>query len=94
VFEYRIQAQDSWENLINEAKEYLNTYITPREFAGLVLCEEEHPLKEREEATGTRNITIYHTAGPNPIPIREQAEVNSDIYTFTTITKPEQSTWD
>lgn len=58
------------------------------------MCEEEHPLKEREEATGTRNITIYHTAGPNPIPIREQAEVASEIYSFTTITHPEQHTWD
>jgi hypothetical protein len=35
------------------------------------MFEEEHPLKEREETSGTRNITIYHTAGQNPVPIRE-----------------------
>jgi hypothetical protein len=70
VFEYRIQSREPWDVIINEAKEYLNTYITPREFAGLVMFEQEHPLNEREAATGTRNITIYHTAGANPVPIR------------------------
>jgi hypothetical protein len=88
VFEHRIQNQDSWESIITEAKEYLNTYITPNEFAGLVFFEEEHPLMERESATGTRNISIYHTAGTNPVPIREQtSDLTSDIYFFKTITK-------
>lgn len=93
VYERRFQSQEPWEKVIEYAKMYLDTFITPKEFAGLVMFEEEHPLLEREAATGTRNITIYHTAGDNPIPIREQTEVISDIYTFTTIQSEEKKDW-
>ena len=49
---------------------------------------------ERESQTGKRNIVVYHTAGPNPIPIRDSTEVIGDIYTFSTISDPEGKNWD
>lgn len=57
------------------------------------MFEEEHPLAERESQTGTRNITLYHTAGNNPQAIREQVELTSEIYKFTMVSKPEKKTW-
>lgn len=72
----------------------MNTYITPKEFAGLVFFEEEHPLKEREASTGTRNVSIYHTAGADPKAIRElNADAPEKIYNLTHIQKPEAETW-
>jgi len=47
----------------------MNAYITPNEFAGLVMFEDEHPLIERESLDGKRNIIVYHTAGLNIKPI-------------------------
>lgn len=88
VFQHIIQSQEPWDVVLNEAKQFLETYITPNEFAGLTIFEEEHPLNEREAVSGTRNITIYHTAGQEPVAIRETTELNSDIYSFTTITNP------
>jgi hypothetical protein len=93
VFEQVFASRDSWDKLIKEAQEWLNTYITPYEFAGIVIFEEEHPLMERESQSGKRNIIVYHTAGPNPIPIRDSTEVIGDIYTFTTISDPEGKDW-
>jgi len=56
------------------------------------MFEEEHPLGE---GSGNRNITIYHTAGPKLIPIREQTDVASDIYTFTTFNRPnDEKSWE
>ena len=72
----------------------MNTYITPYEFAGMVIFEEEHPLMERESQTGMRNVIVYHSAGINIKPIRDSVEVIGDIYKFTTITNPEGKTWD
>jgi len=54
----------SWTELINEAKDWLNNYIIPYEFAGMVIFEDEHPLTERENESGMRNVVVYHTAGP------------------------------
>jgi len=54
-------------------------------------------LNERESSTGTRNLTIYHTAGNKPVPIKDQSsEISTDIYTFTTIEKPivQGKNWD
>lgn len=49
VHEKLFQSRESWEELIQETKEWMNTYITPYEFAGMVIYEEEHPLMEREQ---------------------------------------------
>lgn len=79
VFMHAIESQDPWDDVIEQAKLYLETYILPHEFAGLVFYEEEHPLNEREAVTGTRNITIYHTAGEQPTPIKEQPDTQEII---------------
>tara|TARA_B110000259_G_C13765307_1_gene302368 strand:+ start:290 stop:433 length:144 start_codon:yes stop_codon:yes gene_type:complete len=47
---------------LDQAEQFLNDYITPGEFMGITLFEDEHPLLEREE-NGKRNVIIYHTAG-------------------------------
>ena len=73
----------------------MNTYITPHEFAGMIICEEEHPLMERESSEGTRNITVFHTAGENDSikPIRDSTDVIGDIYNFCTVECPESKNW-
>ena len=52
MFQEIIQGQESWDDLYKKAENFLNTFIAPKEFAGLVFFEEEHPLMEREELTG------------------------------------------
>ena len=50
------------------------------------MFEDEHPLAEREGATGKRNIIVYHTAGKEIKAIKElTSDINSDIYTFNKI---------
>jgi hypothetical protein len=53
----------SFDELLVQAEQFLNDYIAPNEFLGLTFFEDEHPLVERESATGKRNVIIYHTAG-------------------------------
>jgi len=48
---------------LDQAERFLNDYITPQEFLGITIFEDEHPLMEREADTGKRNVIIYHTAG-------------------------------
>lgn len=52
-----------FDELLKEAEQFMNDFITPQEFVGLTMFEDEHPLKEREAQTGCRNIVVYHTAG-------------------------------
>ena len=37
-----------FDELLKEAEKFMNEYITPQEFVGLTMFEDEHPLKERE----------------------------------------------
>ena len=91
VYQEVFTSQESWEELTRKAENWLNTFIIPKEFAGLVFYEEEHPLKERE-VMGQRIIVIYHTAGENPSPISEIApEVIGPIYNFKTISRGDLS---
>jgi len=55
----------------------MNSYITPNEFAGISMFEDEHPLAEREAATGQRRIVVYHTVSPGYLqPIKEIKNMN------------------
>lgn len=96
VFQHIIQSQsDDWETMISNANEWLNTHLTPYEFSGVVMYEDEHPLAERESQEGKRNIIIYHTAGANPKPLSEvTSELESKIYEITTFNVPEAEGWD
>jgi hypothetical protein len=80
---------------LETARAFLNEYITPDEFLGMSLYEDEHPLMEREAETGKRNVVIYHTAGNKLQPIKElKADLVGDIYSFTKIVNPENKSWD
>lgn len=75
----------------------MNTYIAPYDFKGLVVYEDEHPIVEREERSGRRNVVVFHTAGKSDelTQLSETTEIPSDIYTFTTITNQEDPlSWD
>ena len=67
----------------------MNTYLAPYDFKGLVIFEDEHPIVEREDVRGHRNVVVYHTAGKGLTPLAETTEIASDIYSFATITSPE-----
>jgi len=63
----------------------MNLYITPSEFVGISMFEDEHPLAERESETGQRRIVVYHTVSPSQLqPIKEIKPdlVIGDIYEF------------
>ena len=79
----------------------MNEYLNPQHFAGMVMMEEEHPLIERESETGTRNIVIYHTIGPDEIitPLKNNQHIseileNGPIYEFYHFMNQEAKTWD
>jgi hypothetical protein len=70
----------------------MNSYIAPDEFAGISMFEDEHPLAEREAATGQRRIVVYHTVSPAQLqPIKEIKPdlVIGDIYEFKKLEVPE-----
>ena len=70
----------------------MNSYITPNEFAGISMFEDEHPLAEREASTGQRRIVVYHTVSPGNLqPIKEIKPdlVIGDIYEFKKLEVPE-----
>ena len=60
------------------------------------MFEDEHPLKEREEKDGCRNVVVYHTAGKNLAPIKElNSDIIGPIYSFTKFSLPEnKNSWD
>lgn len=96
VFQHIISSHDdNWDKMIENANDWLNAHLTPYEFNGVVMYEDEHPLAEREGATGERNIIIYHTAGPTPKPLSEvTSELESKIYEITTFSVPEAQGWE
>lgn len=80
---------------MERARVFLNDYVTPSEFMGMTIYEDEHPLMEREAENGKRNVIIYHTAGSKVAPIKELREdLVGDIYTFHKFEVPEDKDWE
>ena len=95
VYQQVFTDKSSWVPLLDQAEQFLNDYITPGEFLGITLYEDEHPLMEREAVNGKRNVIIYHTAGQKIAPIKElKADLVGKIYTLDVMMIPEEKTWD
>ena len=98
MFSHSIESTEPWDDVIEQARKYLETYILPHEFASLVFYEQEHPLFEREGSDGKRCITIYHSAGETPIPIKDQPDISENltttIWSVNKLSRVDQKTWD
>lgn len=83
----------NFNDIIPEAENWMNTYIAPHDFAGIVMMEEEHPLMEREAENGLRNVIVYHTCAELKPLKNEDTEFDSIIYSFSLIEKSEDKNW-
>ena len=93
-----ITSSKTWDHTIGDAISFMNDYVAPHEFAGLVFYEEEHPLKEREAKKGTRNVTVYYYgqegAEMQKISERFQMEEGRKYWSHDLVTLKEGKTWD